>query len=299
MDKKWIKIVREYGIITFGLFVVALGIHLFMVPNLFVAGGISGLAIVVERSLINLPEEYQYIKQYLSVGNIMLLINIILFVVGFIFIGSDFGIRTIFSSLVLSLMVSLLEKIYPIVPGEPLMEDAFIQLIIASIMSAIGLSIAFKYRASTGGTDITGKILNKYFHINLGKAVLLSDLLITLSAFTLSFSAFVYGLFGIILNGIMIDYFLNKFNERKEIVIISEQCDEIKNYIINVLEKGATIYIAKGAYTNQEKEVIRTVVNNKELITLKLYLKTVDPNAFITVNVIHETYGLGFMAVTD
>lgn len=196
-------------------------------------------------------------------------------------------------------MVTALEKIYPIVPGEPLMDDAFIQLIIASIMSAVGLSIAFKYRASTGGTDITGKILNKYFHIDLGKAVLFSDLLITLSAFSLSFSSFIYGLFGIILNGVMIDYFLNKFNERKEVVIISEKCEEIKEYIMNVIEKGATIYIAKGAYTNQEKEVIRTVVNNKELINLKLYIKTLDPSAFITVNVIHETYGLGFLAVTD
>lgn len=303
MNKKIIiqeikKQYKDYIYITLGLFIVALGIHLFMAPNNFVTGGVSGLALVIRSALSNLPEKYQYIQQYLPLGNIMLMLNLILFIVGFIFIGSKFGIRTIYSSLALSLMVTMLGNVYPI--PEPLMDDLLIQLIYASVTSAIGLSIAFRFNASTGGTDITGKILNKFFHMDLGKAVLLSDLLITLSAFSINgFSSFIYGLLGVFLNGLLIDYFLLKFKERKEIVIISEESEKIKAFIINKIEKGATIYDARGAFTNKEKEIIRTVVNRKEFIRLKLYIKNIDPTAFITVHAIHETFGEGFISITD
>lgn len=285
---------KDYIYITIGLFIAALGIHLFMAPNNFVTGGVSGLAIVIREAI---PKNSVMIK-YLPLGNIMLVLNVFLFIVGFIFIGFSFGVRTIYSSLALSIMVFIMGKLYPI--NEPLMEDLLIQLIYASVTSAIGLSIAFRFNASTGGTDITGKIINKFFHIDLGKAVLLSDLLITVSAFSINgFSSFIYGLLGVFLNGLLIDYFLSKFKERKEIVIISQKAEAIKTFIINEIEKGATIYEARGAFTNEEKEIIRTVVNRKEFIRLKIYIKEIDPHAFITVHAIHETFGEGFISITD
>ncbi len=301
------KQITDYLNITFGLFIVALAIHLFMVPNNFVTGGVSGLGIVLVNSLKTIPVKYHFLTLFgytinisflFSLSAIMFIINTVLYTLGFILIGRKFGLRTVFSGYTLNFLYYLLERIYPI--EKPLMDDKLTQLIILSAMSALGLAIVFKHNASTGGTDITGKIINKYFHIDLGKAVLISDLFIVLSAFSINgVTSFIYGIFGIFLNGIMIDYLLQRFSSTKEVVIISNKSELIKDFIINVLEKGATIYEARGAYTNEEKEIIRTIVNKREFIRLKSFIMSIDTDAFITVNEIHQTFGLGFMDITD
>lgn len=278
---------KEYAIINFGIILVAITIHFFMIPNNFVVGGVSGLAIVITAFI-----------PILSVGDLMFILNIILFIAGFIFIGPKFGARTIYSSFALSFIVWLLNKIYPI--SEPLMNDTFVQLVVSIIIGAIGLAIVFKYNASTGGTDITAKILNKYFHIDLGKGVLMCDLLITVSAFVVfDVATGIYGILGVVMNGIIIDYILEKFKERKEITIISDKCDQIKEYIIYNLERGVTIFTARGGYTDEEKDILVTVLNRKEFIRLKTHIKEIDSNAFITVNNIHETFGYGFVSISD
>ncbi|QVK18561.1 YitT family protein [Mycoplasmatota bacterium] len=307
MNIEFKKQFKDYFYITLGLFLVALEIHLFMVPNNFVTGGVSGLAIVLKNAASHIPEQYQTIHLFgqainisflFSLSGIMFILNTILYILGTIFIGFKFGVRTVYSGYMLNFLYYLMVKIYPI--KEPLIDDLLLQLIILSVMSAAGLAIVFRHHASTGGTDITGKILNKYFHIDLGKAVLLSDLVITISAFSINgFSSFIYGLFGIFLNGLIIDYLLRKFSETKEVVIISEECDKVKEFIMYSLEKGATIYEAKGAYTNDKKEIIRSVVTKREFFKLKDYIMSIDANAFITVNDIHATFGLGFRDITD
>lgn len=301
------KVIKDYLIITGGLVIVALAIHLFMVPNKFVVGGISGLGIVLQNLLSKVPNNYKAITIFgktislaflFSLSGIMFILNTILYLLGFLLIGKTFGIRTVYSGYMLNFIYYLLEHFFPI--KEPLMNDLLTQLIIMSAMSALGLSIVFKCNASTGGTDITGKILNKYFHIDLGKAVLISDVFITITAFSINgITSFIYGLFGIFLNGIFIDYLLQKFSESKEVVIISKEPDRIKDFIINVLDRSATIYEARGAYTNEEKEIIRTVLSKREFIKLKEFISTIDRNAFITVNNIHQTFGLGFTDITD
>lgn len=301
------KVIKDYLIITGGLVIVALAIHLLMVPNKFVVGGISGLGIVLQNLLSKVPNNYIAITIFgktislaflFSLSGIMFILNTILYLLGFLLIGKTFGIRTVYSGYMLNFIYYLLEHFFPI--KEPLMNDLLTQLIIMSAMSALGLSIVFKCNASTGGTDITGKILNKYFHIDLGKAVLISDVFITITAFSINgITSFIYGLFGIFLNGIFIDYLLQKFSESKEVVIISKEPDRIKDFIINVLDRSATIYEARGAYTNEEKEIIRTVLSKREFIKLKEFISTIDRNAFITVNNIHQTFGLGFTDITE
>lgn len=301
------KVIKDYLIITGGLVIVALAIHLFMVPNKFVVGGISGLGIVLQNLLSKVPNNYKAITIFgktislaflFSLSGIMFILNTILYLLGFLLIGKTFGIRTVYSGYMLNFIYYLLEHFFPI--KEPLMNDLLTQLIIMSAMSALGLSIVFKCNASTGGTDITGKILNKYFHIDLGKAVLISDVFITITAFSINgITSFIYGLFGIFLNGIFIDYLLQKFSESKEVVIISKEPDRIKDFIINVLDRSATIYEARGAYTNEEKEIIRTVLSKREFIKLKEFISTIDRKAFITVNNIHQTFGLGFTDITE
>jgi uncharacterized membrane-anchored protein YitT (DUF2179 family) len=281
------KIVNEYFLIALGIFIVALSIHLFMIPNNFVIGGISGLAIVI-NSLI----------PTLEVGLIMIILDIILFTLGFITIGAHFGGRTLFSSFLLSGSVWFLNLFFPIT--EPLVEDRFIQLILCIVLSAVGMAVVFRHNASTGGTDITAKILNKFFHIDLGKGVLLSDLVVTLLAFvTFDLDTVFYGIVGIFLNGLIIDFILNKFKESKEVRIITHDLSIIKPFIMDELERSATIYKGYGAYTNEERAIITTILNRHEYIRLKKFIGDSKIEAFITVSNINEAFGLGFESLTE
>lgn len=275
--------IREYMIINIGLFLVALEIHFIMVPNKLVTGGISGFAILTN-----------YFFPKLSVGTLMIIVNIILFIAGLIFIGLEFGARTMYSSFFLSGMVWILQKFTPI--SKPLTDDILTQLILAMFMSALGMAIVFNENASTGGTDIIAKILNKYFNIDIGRAILMSDLLIVLSSIIVfGIKVGMYGVLGLLINSFIIDYMIQNFNVSKEIVVISDYSKDIKKYIVNDLGRGATVYNAKGAYTNEEKEVIRTILRKGEFIKLKKYINTIDEKAFITVNNISETFGHGFI----
>lgn len=305
--QKYKKNFKDYTMITIGLFIVALSIHVFMIPNDFVTGGVSGLAIVLRNALASVPERYHTLSLlslkinvsfFFTMSGVMFILNTFLYIIGIILIGFKFGVRTIYSGYMLNLLIFLLQELFPI--AGPLMDDKLTQLIILSVMGATGLAIVFKYNASTGGTDITGKILNKFFHIDLGKAVLISDLFIALLALSINgITSFIYGIVGIFLNGLVIDYLLNKFSETKEVIIVSTKSEAIREFIITALDKGATIYEARGAYTNEQKEIIRTIVTKKDFYKLKSYILSIDTSAFITVNSVHQTFGLGFTDITD
>jgi uncharacterized membrane-anchored protein YitT (DUF2179 family) len=276
------KILKEYIFINLGLVLVALGIFYFLVPNNLAVGGVSGLSIIINYYLPQLP-----------VGLIMLVLNIVLLIIGFIFLGAGFGIKTIYSSLALSGMVWVLENIYPL--GEPLLEDKLVQLIFGVFITAVGMAIVFNQDASTGGTDIIAKILNKYFHLNIGKALLWVDIfIVALAGMAFGIGVGIYALLGVLMSGFMIDYFIQGFNIAKQVVIISKKSEIIKSFIVNELERGATIYAAKGAFTNEEKEVITTIIGNREFIRLKKFIKEIDPKAFIMVSNMHEILGEGF-----
>lgn len=277
--------IKEYFFINLGLFLVAFEIHFIMIPNKLVAGGVSGFAIVAN-----------YFFPLLSVGTIMIILNLFLFVVGFIFIGFEFGAKTIYSSFALSGLVWILQKFCPI--KTPFTDDILAQLILAMCISALGMAIVFNQNASTGGTDIIAKILNKYFNIDIGRAILISDLLIVLSSIIIfGIKVGIYGILGLIINSFIIDYMMQNFNINKETVVISQYSELIKKYIVVELNRGATVYAAKGAYTNDEREVIRTILRKNEFIKLKKYINSIDKNAFITVNNINETFGHGFIGI--
>lgn len=274
---------KEFLLINIGLLLVALSIYYIAVPQNLVTGGVSGLSIVINT-----------IFPALSVGTVMLVLNIILFVIGFIFIGFNFGAKTIYSSFALSGMVWVLEKIHPI--SGTLTNDTLAEVLVSSLLCSVGLAIAFSQNASTGGTDIIAKILNKYFDIDLGKAMLAADILIVLSAiFVFDIGAGIYGILGLILNSLLIDYILQSLQSNKEIVIISRESAPIKEFIVTELDRGATIYSAKGVFTNNEREVIRTIVSRKQYVKLKKFIQSLDKDAFITVNNVSVTYGEGFI----
>lgn len=280
------KAFKDYLIITLGVFLVAAGIYFFMIPNEIAGGGINGLAIVINSYFPSIP-----------IGIIMLIIDCILYVVAFIVIGPEFGGKTIFSSLLLSFTIFILEKFVPL--KNTLTGDMFMEMLFGIITSAVGMAIIFEKDGSTGGTDIIAKILNKYFHINMGKGILMVDLIVVL----LALNAFglrkaLYALFAVILNGIVIDKAIEGLNTYKEVRIISPELEEIESFILNKLERGATVYKAKGSYSNSQVEVLWTIVDRREFVELKKFIKEVDPKAFLSVSESYEILGEGFEKLT-
>ena len=281
------KIIKEYILITIGLALVAVGFYFFLVPNDLAVGGVSGLAMIIN-----------WYMPSLSIGAIMLVLNVILFIIGFIFIGSSFGVKTIYSSLGLSGMIWALEKLYPM--SGSITNDLFLELIFGILIGAVGMGMVFNQNASTGGTDIIAKILNKYFHLDIGKALLIADFFVTMLA-GIAFGPKIgmYALLGVIINGFTIDAVIAGMNICKKIEVVSSRGEEIKKFIIDELGRGATLYTAKGAYTNEEKEIITTVLDKKQFIKLKIYIKEIDKKAFIITYNVHEILGEGFKDINE
>ncbi|MBN8235991.1 YitT family protein [Halobacillus kuroshimensis] len=277
-----LKKVWSFLMMNLGALAVATNVHFFLSPNDLATGGVSGLSIVLNKVF---PD--------LSLGMIMILLNIVLFIVGFIFLGFQFGVKTIYASFALSFMVWGLEAFFPM--QEALSDDLLIQLIIGQIIAASGMALVFHQGASTGGTDILAMILNKFFSIEVGKGVLFSDIAIaTSSIFLFGPTVGMYAFFGVILNGLVIDYMLQQFEDNKEIVIISRESELVRNFIINKLGRGATIHEAKGAFNQEQKEVITTILSRKDYTRLKKYMTAVDEQAFITVHSMNEILGENF-----
>ncbi len=275
------QILKEYFFIAIGSFFVALGVYYFMVPENLATGGVSGLSIVLNN----------YISIPISFINFFL--NFILFILGFIFLGKEFGGKTVFSVIFISLFMYLMETFFPV--SEPVTDEILLNLICGIVISAIGLSIVFNQNASTGGTDIVAKILNKYFNMDIGKGLMTADVIVVALAFlTYGVQTGIVGAFGWFLNGVVVNYFLDGFSVKNEVVIISDKHDEIKKYIFDKLDRGVTLYKAEGGYTNEEKDIIVTILDRKEYYILKKQLKIIDPTVFVTVRTVQEVYGFGF-----
>ena len=278
------KEIKDYLIITLGVFLVAGAIYFFLMPN-NIAGGINGLAMVINHYIPIIP-----------VGALMIIMNIILFVVAFLVIGPSFGARTVYASFSLSGTIWLFGYIYPM--NRPFTNDVLLELFFGIVVQGVGMAIIFNEDASTGGTDIIAKILNKYLHINIGKGVLTADLSVTLLAgFTFGLQEGLYTLLSVILNGVVIDRMIEGLNACKEIRIISNKNKEIEEFILKELGRGATTYYAKGSFSQKDIEVLCTVVDTKELIKIKNFIRTVDKNAFVNVTEVFETLGDGFKSM--
>ncbi|MBS2970964.1 YitT family protein [Metabacillus sp. KIGAM252] len=267
--------------INIGLIFVAINIHFFLSANNIAAGGTGGLSIVIQHFL---P---------LPVGQIMLMLDGILFVIGFLIIGSAFGAVSLYSSITLSLLVWGFSILFPM--GQPMSDDALIELIIGMIIGSFGSALVFSQNASTGGTDIVARIINKFTYMEMGRAVLLADIsIVASSAAVFGIQTGMYALLGLLIKGFLIDYAMQMMNENKEVVIISAESEKIKQFILLNLNKGATVHTAKGAFSNDEKEVITTILARREFHRLKVYIQSVDEDAFVTIHNMNEIMGRNF-----
>ena len=211
-------------------------------------------------------------------------------------VGIHFGIKTIYASLMVSLSIWFLELIWPIT--QPITNDLLLELLMGILISGTGMGIVFIQGASTGGTDITAKIVHKLWGIDLGKAVFMFDaIIVMLAGVTYGFKMGLYAFLGVLLNGLIIDYVIAGINLKKEITIISEAYEAIKEFIITDLDRGFTVYYGKGGYSETEFQIIHVILNHSEFVKLRLFIKEHDQKAFVTAKATKEVYGNGFKEI--
>lgn len=281
------KVFKDYTKITIGLFLVAISIEFFLAPNQLAAGGVTGLAIIINS----------YIP-VVSIGLLILIMNVILFIIAFIIIGNKFGAKTIYASLALSGMIWVLDHF--ITSDMALTKDLMLAAIFGTFTSGIGMAIVFNENASTGGTDILAKIINKFVHIDIGKSLLAVDFLVTIfGALTFGIDQGLYALFAVIINGFIIDYAIDGFNICKQIMIVTTRPDEVGRYIIEELDRSYTKLYGHGGFSSKEIDIIYTILSRREYISLKKYIISIDDRAFIAVNDSHEVLGEGFSELVD
>ncbi|WP_194192365.1 YitT family protein [Clostridium chrysemydis] len=285
MKQKTKEYIKEYFLITLGVFFVTVGIEYFYAPNDLAAGGVTGLAVVVTNYF-----------PALDVGSFTFITNLVLFILAFIVVGGDFGVKTIYSSFGLSGMLWFFDGV---IKPDALTNDLFLATLFGTLFTAVGLAIVFNQNASTGGTDILAKILNKYTSFNIGISLLCVDFIVTLlGAITFGADKGMYAVASVIINGPLIDRLIAFMNQRKQITIISEKTEEISKYIRVELKKGCTYLKGEGAHTGDSKKVIYSVLNKKELDKLKEYIEEVDTEVFYTIGVVDEVKGKGFPIVS-
>ncbi len=277
--------VKLYAKLILGAFLIATGLYFFWAPSDLAAGGVSGLAIVVKAIIPMVP-----------LGVIVFVLDMCMFVIGFIFLGKSFGARSLICSISVSGIMTVMEWIFP--DWQPIGHDLLILLLFGSLFISLGQAIVFNIDASSGGTDIIAKIITKYFRMNIGTALLIADMsVVILATFQFGLEKGLYAALGVIIVTNLIDYLISGFNVQRYVMIIpadESKIPEIKSYILKDLDRGATIYEAKGAYSNVGKQVITTVIGRKEFISLRRKVLQIDKQAFMTVQNLHEVVGEGF-----
>ncbi len=276
------KRVKRFLLVNLGVIMIALSIHMFLVPSNLAAGGVSGLAIVTSS----------YVK-FLNPGMIMLIFNFILFLLAFIFIGKAFFGYTAYATIALSLMVGFLESTFPNINYFP--DEIIMNLIFGILLGSCGMAVLFYQGASSGGTDIIAMIINKYLKIDVGKSLFICDAVVTILA-TITFTPRIgmYSFLGILMNGILIDKIIAGFNTRVHVYIITAHHERIKDLILNKMNRSGTYLSGKGMYSDLPRDVISLVVTKRQYIEVKNFLAEVDPTAFVIMNYVHDVLGEGF-----
>lgn len=268
-------LVKETCILTVAVAIIAAAVYFFLVPSRTSVSSISGLGIVLSH-FVPLP-----------LSAITMILNIVLLVIGFLTCGKEFGVKTVYTSIMLPLFLALFEKILP--DYTSMTGSAELDVICYVLVVSVGLSILFNRNASSGGLDIVAKIMNKYLHIELGKAMSLSGMCVALSsALIYDKKAVVLSILGTYFNGIVLDHFIFGQNIKRRVCIITKKEKELREFILHDLHSGATIYEAIGAYNMQKRNEIITIVDKGEYQKLMNYINHEDPEAFITVYTVSD-----------
>ena len=285
LSKEKKNTVREWLLITAGILILTAGVYFFKFPNHFSTGGVTGIAIVLGH----------YIPS-LSPGTLVTIINVALLVVGFAFFGRSFGIRTVYASLLMSGTLELLEVLYPM--DAPMTSQPLVELMFAVGLPAVGSAILFNLDASSGGTDIIAMILRRKTSLNIGFALLCSDIVITVSAcFAFGMETGLFSILGLIIKSLFMDVVMDNLMIKKCFQIITSSPQPIEDYITQTLHRGATQLHGEGVYSHEGKTVLLTVVSRHEAVLLRNFIRRSDPSAFLIITSSTEIIGKGFRGV--
>ena len=275
---------KNFSLLTISTLIMAVGIYFFKFTNNFTFGGITGIAVLVAKFLPISASDFSFV------------VNILLLIIGWIVLGKSFAEKTAYSTILLSVSLSLLERIYPM--SHPLTNEPLLELIFAILLPALGSALLFNIGASSGGTDVIAMILKKYTSVDIGKGLMISDLIFTLAGFLVfNVKTGLYSLFGLIMRSALIDNFIESFNRSKYFHVVTSNATCICDFIQNDLQRGATIVNATGAFTGDDKYIILTVLSPSQAVKLRNFIKEHDPKAFLLVSNTSEIIGKGFHSV--
>ena len=273
--------IKEYIMITIAVIIMDIGVYVFKFPNNFSFGGVSGLAVVVTKFV---P---------FTASQINLVINMILLVLGFTFLGKSFGMKTAYVTVVSSVLLNVMEYLFPM--SQPLTQETTLELVYAIVLPAVAAAIFFYENASGGGTDIVAMILKKYSTMDISGALLLVDaVIVVMACFVFDIRTGLFSICGLMAKTLLIDKAIERMKLNKYFTIICSNPEPICDYIVNDLKRTATIYGAEGAYTHKDKVVILTVIDHKQAVLLERHIQSVEPEAFLLVTKSSEIMGKGF-----
>lgn len=269
------SIIKETSILTVGVAIIAAAVYFFLVPSHASVSSISGLGIVLSN-FIPLP-----------LSAITMILNVVLLIIGFFTCGREFGVKTVYTSVMLPLFLGVFEGIFP--DFGSMTNSQELDVLCYILVVSVGLSILFNRNASSGGLDIVAKIMNKYLHMDLGKAMSLSGMCVALSAVLVyDKKTVVLSVLGTYFNGLVLDHFIFDHNIKRRVCIITKKEEELRQFIIHDLHSGATIYESIGAYNMEKRNEIITIVDKGEYQKLMNYMNREDPKAFITVYTVSD-----------
>ena len=262
--------IKEILLLTIGTAIVASAVFFFLEPSHTSVSSIAGLGIVLQEFVL------------LPLSVITMILNVVLLIIGFLTCGKEFGAKTVYTSIILPVFMGILEQIFP--DRSSITGSQELDVLCYILVVSLGLSILFNRNASSGGLDIVAKIMNKYLHMDLGKAMSLSGMCVALSsALVFDKKTVVLSVVGTYFNGMILDHFIFDHNIKRRVCILTSKEEELRNYIIDELHSGATIYEAIGAYNYEKHNEIITIVDKNEYQKLMSYINEIDPKAFITV----------------
>ena len=274
------KKIKEYALTKLGIVLTAMALEYFFFPNDIAAGGVSGIALVING------------VTGWNISIMVFILNIILFILAFVVLGKGFGGKSIYATVMLSVVMEIIERVFS--PGI-LTDNMFLASFFGSALLAMGSAIVFHQGASTGGTSILAAIISKFTSLGVGTSLLLNDSIICLLAINVfGIDKGLFGFFSLILIGLLIDKFIDGFNTCKQVFIITSKAEMVVNFINKDIDRGCTVLNGKGGYTDSEVKIVYTVLSSNQFITLKSFIKENNPEAFITVNDSKEVLGLGF-----
>lgn len=269
------SILIEINILTIAIAIIAVAVYFFLVPSHTSISSMSGLGIVLSN-FVPLP-----------LSAITMILNVVLLIIGFFTCGKEFGLKTVYTSVMLPVFLGIFENIFP--NTGSITNSQELDVLCYILVVSVGLSILFNRNASSGGLDIVAKIINKYFHMELGKAMSLSGMCVALSAaLVYDKKTVVLSVLGTYFNGIVLDHFIFDHNIKRQVCIITKKEEELRQFIVRDLHSGATIYEAIGAYNMEKRNEIITIVDKGEYQKLMKYINQEDPEAFITVYTVSD-----------